>query len=776
MSPKKIIFVLCLFFLLTTKIYSDEFFDKMYYQRDLFERSFHNADINFSENTEINYVYNLDFKISTYEDIVEFLNKYNLLFGFDNVDCKIIFAKRAGTTDLTVISYKKYCNNLEVLQDKVSLFINKNTIFGVKNSMRNAQAVRKDFIFNENVIREKFISSKINVIGIKKAFFRFNRSLIPIYLIKGYEQIFLKTYYYYVNASSGNILFKVPLYRTIKGNVYIDSPEKDKSPTTVDLPETTEYGLLKNLVADVYSNCESGTGCDISKRLSKPDMSGNYLFNPDESDSEDPFAEVMAYYHLNRLYNWFLSSQFVFNPFGVTAIVNFLGVGSEYDEMFQCNGFYLERQVILGFCPQNNQYNSSKQNINIAYDADVIMHEMTHGFYDELYELNPVIDSIGFNGMLYGLNEAIADFIPSHITDDHLIGRHFGKVINQNGLRDLQLVRKCPYDLNGEPHNDGEIISTALWGARKLVSDKDLFAKTVFLSLGGLDASSSFKDFYDNLLRFVEQTEGREWSDTIKKPFLDRDIERCSRFIEVENGYTASGYLFPSVDIGVSNEVPYQVQFIYDLPEENNIVNVDITAANYSGSPSTDYVKFYVNHNRPVNYSFESMKSDYVWVKRTQTLTDLKQGKYYILPVGDGKGYYYFKIRFAYKEPAPVVDSVNPDEIKINTTLSEFEIIGKNFHPDAKIKLPYGITYEDYEVYDSNTIYVYNLNISKDTTCGYSSVSVINPDGQRGVGRLMLLISKGNEKCKCDITYECDEYCKCDTDCSDGGCSCSLIY
>ncbi len=176
-----------------------------------------------------------------------------------------------------------------------------------------------------------------------------------------------------------------------------------------------------------------------------------------------------------------------------------------------------------------------------------------------------------------------------------------------------------------------------------------------------------------------------------------------------------------------------------------------------------------------MDYSFESVNSDYVWVKRSQTLTELKKGKYYILPAGDGQGFYYFKITFAYREPAPVVESVDPEEIRVNSKISELVINGQNFHTDAKIRLPYGISYENYELTDPNTIYVYNLSISKDAQCGYGSVTITNPDGQRGLGKSMLLIIKGNDRCKCDITFECDESCKCDPDCLDGGCGCSLI-
>ncbi|MCX7945019.1 MAG: hypothetical protein N2746_10980 [Deltaproteobacteria bacterium] len=761
-----------------SRIFGLDVEDRRNYQRATLEKNLKNAELRFYESGEIRSISNLDITIQTENDIVQFLDNYSLLFGYDGNVCKIKTADVIKFENISLYIYKKFCNGIEVYNEKIRVFLNQNTIFGIKNNLLNLKNYKYEFTIRESELRDDLKSKRIltEFVKFKRALFRVdNLHILPVYIVYGYENIFLRRFMYFVDARTGKLLFKIPLFNSIKGNVYLDSPEKDKNITTVDLPDTTDYGVLKNEVTDVFSDCDPTTNCDLSKRLAKPDSEGNYLFSPDESDSLDPFAEVMAYFHLNRIYRWFVESGLNFNPFTVTTVVNFLGVGSEYDQFFQCNGFYLERQVVLGFCPSNNPYNQSGSNINIAYDADVIMHELVHGFYDEVYKLYPVIDSAGYSGMIYGINEALADLIPAHITNDSHTGRHLAKLIKKESLRNLDLVRKCPDYLDGEPHNDGEILSTALWNARKTISDKELFTRIAFVSIGGLDASASFKDFYETLISILSQNFDKETIDNIKRPFVDRNVDKCGRYIEVENGFVARGYLMPSTELGLSNEVPFEVQFVYSLPEENNLVNVDITVLSYSGNFSTDNVKFYVNYNRPVNYTFESLKADYVWIKRNQTFTDLKPGKYYILPVSDGQGLYYFKIRFAYKEPAPTVDSVEPDEVKINSSIDELIINGKNFQKAANVKLPYGITYEDYEVIDSNTIYVYNLRITNETECGYSNVSVINPDGQKGIGKSILLVTKGNEKCRCDITFECDEVCKCDPDCTEGGCSCTLI-
>lgn len=772
----RIIFALLL--LLPSFLYANENDFKIHYQRYIFEKSFSYANMSFYESGELKNVFNLRHKTEGIESLKELFKRYDALFGLDNPLCEMHLKNDFENGELRVLIFQKYCNGIEVFQDRFTLYLKENVLIGISNGSINIDELKSGELISLNDILNRLIDKRIirNIKEAKSVFYRFNKRLIPIYIVSGDSGYFLSAYKYFINAMDGRVLFRLPLYKSALGNIYYDSPEKDKSVSQVVLPETIEYGILKNSVADVFTNCDPNNGCDMSKRIARADNKGDFIFSPDESSNLDPFAEVMAYYHLNRLYNWFLNVGFEFTPFGVLSVVGFMGLGSEYDEQFQCNGYYLEQQIVLGFCPKENSQNSSGKNINVAYDADIIMHELTHGFFDKLYGLEPVVDSLGYSGMLLGLNEALADFIPSHITNDSVIGRHLGGAIGGNYIRDLSKLRKCPDYLKGEPHDDGEIISTALWEGRNLVSNKELFAKSSFLALSGLNSSSSFVDYYNQVLNFVGLELSNSEIDKIKSPFQSRNVDRCGRLIEVENGFQAQGYIFSAVEAGVSAEVPFEVQYIYTLPEDNMVVNVDITGMNFSGSTATDFIKFYVNYNRPVDFSFEGVKSDYLWIKRNQTFNDLKKGKYYVLPAGDGAGLYMFKFRFAYKEPAPVISSVDPEELRLNDTIDSLNINGQNFHKEAKIKLPYGISYEDYEVLDSNNIIVYNLKVSNETQCGYNSLSVINPDGQKGIGKSMLLIIKGNDKCKCDITLDCDEACKCDPDCSDGGCGCSLLH
>lgn len=750
------------------------------YQRDIFQKRFYGSDIHFSESGELISVYGASYNIDNCNRIGELFITYKDLFGLSLPDCKMELLKRSGSKDISIYHFKKVCNGIRVENESVNILVNRNKIFGITSNSKNYKEFYPDFLLDEiSVI--KYVKENLRSIGLghvienSRAYYGIGSKMLPIFRVKVMTKVPGIGFKYYISALDGQILLRQPLMRNAMGKIFYDSPEKDKKTSVVNLPEPLSPRVLKNDIVDVYSNCEPERGCDEQRRYALGDQNGDFMFEPDETKSLDPFAEVMAYYHINRLYSWFVDSQIDFSPFSVRAVVNFSGVGSEYDEYFQCNAFYSNRAIIVGLCPHYNRLNASGENINLSYDADIIMHEMTHSIFDEIYDLYPVVDHLGYSGMLSGINEAIADFIPSHITDDSDVGRHTSKMTGGRYLRRLTLLRRCPDYLAGEPHLDGEIVSTALWNARDVISDRDLFAKAIFLSIGALNSSSSFKDFYEQVVEFTTQLFNRDVAEDIKRPFIERNIDNCGRIIKVENGFEIKGYLMSAMDLGTTSVVPYEVQFVYDVPPGNELITIDISAVNYSGSTAEDYVRFYANINRPVDFSFDRINADYTWIKRSIKIENPAGGRYYVLPAGDGEGLYFFTFRFAYKEPAPIINLVDPERIRVGETVDILTINGGNFRAGAKVKMPYGITFEDSEVIDQNNIILYNVMVSKETEPGYKSIIVTNPDGQRVIGKNILLIVKGNDSCKCDISFECDENCRCDLDCDSGGCSCSLL-
>ncbi|MCA9729874.1 MAG: hypothetical protein KC729_19475, partial [Candidatus Eisenbacteria bacterium] len=102
-----------------------------------------------------------------------------------------------------------------------------------------------------------------------------------------------------------------------------------------------------------------------------------------------------------------------------------------------------------------NFYDASSSCANSGEIQGVVEHEFGHGVQDNL---------IGSQGN-EGLGEGNADVLANFMTDDSLVGRGFFLSCS-SGIRNSNNNRQYPEDLNGEEHNDGQIMSGVMWDTR----------------------------------------------------------------------------------------------------------------------------------------------------------------------------------------------------------------------------------------------------------------------------------------------------------------------
>jgi len=107
---------------------------------------------------------------------------------------------------------------------------------------------------------------------------------------------------------------------------------------------------------------------------------------------------------------------------------------------------------------------------NTARIPDVVYHETGHNYHFRSMLANGVIGGIGdFGGEVASLSEGLADTMSTAVTGDPIIGPGFF-VGDPNGIRNLDPVgieKVYPDDIDGEPHDDGEIIGEAIFDLRK---------------------------------------------------------------------------------------------------------------------------------------------------------------------------------------------------------------------------------------------------------------------------------------------------------------------
>ena len=291
-----------------------------------------------------------------------------------------------------------------------------------------------------------------------------------------------------------------------RGRVYaLDPTAESGALVEVDLPMTTyDDGRLTGAWVEVYNclNEEGGieaeteiSGLHITGRFChevqtvRPAADGHYLhIEPpqDPTDPNDPFAELMMYFHVTRVHDYFRDTLgFTDLDFPLPALVNV---------QFQTNA----PATLLGFergpggwwtfpnalfFPQENWNDLAAQiglpprdsdtiifgqaEIDFAYDATVIYHEYAHAMIGTSRLQARVADRWGLDDMPRAMNEGLADYFAASLADHPVVGFFGIGSIDAAGVRDLSEPRRCPEDVHGEVHVDGRVIGSLTWAIRE---------------------------------------------------------------------------------------------------------------------------------------------------------------------------------------------------------------------------------------------------------------------------------------------------------------------
>jgi Zn-dependent metalloprotease len=195
------------------------------------------------------------------------------------------------------------------------------------------------------------------------------------------------------------------------------------------------------------------------------------------SDENSSIIERDPFYHCQVVHDFIkgLDPDLTVMDFQMQVNINVAGT---------CNAFYQPWDHSLNF------YRDGGGCPNIAQIGDVAYHEWGHGLTDLQYEAG---GSGGPNG---AMDEGFSDFLACIITNQSLIGRGFTG--HGTYLRNIHNTNRYPDDWIGESHNDGLIISGALWNFRLLFPDRPRFVDSLwhYAKYGyGTDFTEYFYDF-----------------------------------------------------------------------------------------------------------------------------------------------------------------------------------------------------------------------------------------------------------------------------------------
>lgn len=278
-----------------------------------------------------------------------------------------------------------------------------------------------------------------------------------------------------------------------KARVYADNP-LDGALIEVEMPHLESHsGALTGSFAKVW-NCTQKPGgksinyqgttvtlCNQEQTAAWGD-DGTYLhIDPPASDKDgnDAFAELMMYWHVNRIHDWFKDSFGLSNlDFSMDAMVNVqfsvFGGWLPFD-----NAAFIPKESLaqLGL-PLDLTGDSivfgQGTNVDFSYEADVIYHEYTHAMIGSTRLMGVTLDAYGPTNLPSGMNEGFADYFAATLADDPLMGAYalshvssvFSSAPPQDLSRDLSVMKRCPEDLTTEFHADGEIVGSAMWAVR----------------------------------------------------------------------------------------------------------------------------------------------------------------------------------------------------------------------------------------------------------------------------------------------------------------------
>jgi hypothetical protein len=430
-------------------------------------------------------------------------------------------------------------------------------------------------------------------------------ALVPVWAVDLATASPPTTWRLLVAAADGRALALTQTSRTARGRVYPVSPAKSEV-ALVELPNLrSDVALVGAQV--VASSCDAWTRsdslfglttCDAGSGHAIPNGDGDYLYPPDPSGLRDPFAEVNAYYHVDRMSSWLADCCGLSLPYApIRANVNFEWANAFFGD-FDGDGV-----------PDVSFGQDEVTGVDLGYDGDVVYHELGHAVVGVLApELGFVAgDGVGLQWAPGAVNEGAADIWAMLMTGDPQVGEYAGAAFDQPAIRDLSALRRCPDDLGGEVHLDGEILASFGWA---LIDDPRVGPEVVReLLLGatplwgpGLDwagVGESLAVTADDLLA-ASAIDGATHA-RIAEVLDESGLVGCGRVVSLAPGVPVVQYLLTGGLAGDLERLPGGVGLSIDVPDAAVAVSIDVSE--FLGDPELGWA-VYGRVGEPVGHEF----------------------------------------------------------------------------------------------------------------------------------------------------------------------------
>jgi Zn-dependent metalloprotease len=276
---------------------------------------------------------------------------------------------------------------------------------------------------------------------------------------------------------------------TGEGKVYIHSPVTG-DPQTVTLKNLDNSQGLNGKYATII-NAQQAAAVSADRK---------YNYAPDDTH----FDEVMMYFHLDRVHDYFNFLGYHDRDKPIKASVHY---GKDYD-----NAFFSPMSDSLAF-------GDGKRLNDLAKEDNVAYHEYTHAVSQTIVKLR------GEEGG--AMNEGYSDYFAGSMNNEPKIGVWAVKKMNRPFMRNMDNKKHYPEDIGHEVHKDGEIWGAVCWDVRKELGP-NLADLIIHKSRYHLGSVTNFKSGLDGCLAADRELNAGANAAKIKAIFNARGIKGSS--------------------------------------------------------------------------------------------------------------------------------------------------------------------------------------------------------------------------------------------------------
>jgi len=411
----------------------------------------------------------------------------------------------------------------------------------------------------------------------------------------------LQTWQAHIDAIDGRIRHAEITSKSTDGWVFPESPAHSE-PELTELLNLTSNERIAGTYAEAFSCVEwdidpkpfGQRDCLSIEPTASPDLKGNYRYAPMYGALEDPFAEVQAYHHTDRISSWADEMWGIRGEEPIRVLTNFPLTNAFYGD-FDGDG---KRDVSYGI---------SDDGLNFAYDSDVVYHEYGHAIVRMVAgSMGTTADSIGMNWTTGALNEGTADIFAMLLNEDPLLAEYLGQSDRwDKAIRDLEPDKYCPGDLQSQVHRSGEILGSVGWNLIEALGT-EATAELLMGALSTWSIDTSWSDAGESLVQAAQDLHsvgflGPEELQAAISIIDASGMPDCDRVIDLSSGRVSKQYM---LNLGLNGEYtnfPTGVQMKLLAPPEATSIQFEIV--DFDGKADGTGWTIYISAGEPVQHT-----------------------------------------------------------------------------------------------------------------------------------------------------------------------------